>query len=56
MFKNLIVDTARAKTEASEISKLFPIDKFYHTTGLPDINPIWPAAKILWIKKNEPDV
>lgn len=55
--RNAIVwlDT-RAKTEASEISKLFPIDKFYHTTSLPDINPIWPVAKILWIKKNEPDV
>lgn len=55
--KNAIVwlDT-RAKTEASEISRVFSIDKFYHITGLPDINPVWPAAKILWIKKNEPDV
>ncbi len=55
--KNAIVwlDT-RAKNEAFEISKVFPLDEFYHTTGLPDINPTWPVAKILWIKKNEPDI
>ncbi|MCD6256569.1 hypothetical protein J7J45_00725 [Candidatus Aerophobetes bacterium] len=55
--RNAIVwlDT-RAEKEALEIAKNFPSDLLYKTTGIPELSPIWPAAKILWLKRNEPDV
>lgn len=55
--KNAIVwlDT-RAEKESKEIAKNFSSDLLYKTTGIPEMSPIWPAAKILWLRKNEPDV
>jgi len=55
--RNAIVwlDT-RAEKEAKEIAKNFPPEILYKRTGIPEISPIWPAPKILWLKKNEPDV
>jgi len=57
VLRNAIVwlDT-RAEKESKEIAKNFPPDLLYKTTGLPEMAPIWPAPKILWLKKNEPDV
>jgi len=46
------IDT-RAKDESLEISRAFPADEFYHVTGLPNVNPMWPAVKILWMRKNQ---
>lgn len=46
----------RAGTEASEIGKAFQTDEFYHVTGLPEVVPYWPIAKIMWIKRNEIEV
>jgi len=46
----------RAKAESLEISRTFPADEFYHVTGLPNVCPVWPAAKILWMKKNQPRI
>jgi len=46
----------RAKDESLEISRTFAPDEFYHVTGLPNVNPMWPAVKILWIKKNQPHI
>jgi len=43
----------RAVAESLEISGAFSIDKFYHITGLPEVSPMWPAAKILWMRKNQ---
>lgn len=55
VLRNAIVwlDT-RAEKESLEIAKNFPLDLLYKTTGLPEMSPIWPAPKILWLKKNEP--
>lgn len=57
VLRNAIVwlDT-RAEEESAEIAKNFSSELLYKTTGLPEMSPIWPAPKILWLKKNEPDV
>ena len=57
VLRNAIVwlDT-RAEKESAEIAKNFTSELLYRTTGLPEMSPIWPAAKILWLKKNEPDI
>jgi xylulokinase len=46
----------RAVKEAEEIQGAFPIERFYDHTGQPEISATWPASKILWIKRNRPDV
>jgi len=46
----------RAQEEAEEIGRRFPPEETYLTTGQPDVLPNWPACKILWIKKKEPQV
>jgi len=57
VLRNAIVwlDT-RAEEESQEIAKNFPPELLYKKTGLPEMSPIWPAPKILWLKRNEPDV
>jgi xylulokinase len=44
----------RATSEAQLIRERFGRDAFFETTGLGEISPIWPACKILWIRRNEP--
>ena len=46
----------RSKAESLEISQAFSPDEFYHVTGLPNVSSMWPAAKVLWIKKNQPHI
>jgi len=46
----------RARTEMREISQIFSADEFYHFTGLPNISSMWPVAKILWMRKNQPHI
>lgn len=57
VLRNAIVwlDT-RAEEESAQITKNYPPELLYKTTGLPEMSPIWPAPKILWLKENEPDV
>ena len=57
VLRNAIVwlDT-RAEEESTRIAKNFAPELLYKITGLPKMSPIWPAPKILWLKKNEPDV
>ena len=57
VLRNAIVwlDT-RAQEESLGIARNFPPELLYETTGLPEMSPIWPAPKILWLKRNEPDV
>jgi sugar (pentulose or hexulose) kinase len=49
------IDT-RSTKEAEEISMSFNIKEMYRKTGYAYVDPSWPAARILWIKKNEPEV
>lgn len=46
----------RATKEAEEIEEYFGRKKVYEVTGQPEITATWPACKLLWVKKNEPDV
>lgn len=57
VLRNAIVwlDT-RAEEESARIAKNFLPELLYKTTGLPEMSPIWPAPKILWLKEHEPDV
>jgi xylulokinase len=47
----------RAQEEAETLSKEFDADyRSFKTTGQVKIVPTWPASKILWIRKNEPEI
>ena len=45
----------RSQAECEELRRVFEPDMSYRVTGQPEIIPTWPATKILWIRKNEPD-
>ncbi len=46
----------RATAEADEIKQAFGNKRVYDVTGQPEITATWPASKLLWFKKNKPDV
>ena len=46
----------RAVEEAEIIEKHFTRKKVYEITGQPEVTATWPACKLLWVKRNEPDV
>jgi xylulokinase len=45
----------RARAEADELSTLATRDELYRVTGQTDFDPTWSAAKVLWVKKNQPE-
>lgn len=44
----------RATAEARDLGDRFPDALVYDRTGVPDVNPTWPAAKLLWWRRNDP--
>lgn len=46
----------RATQEADIINEHFGRKKVYEITGQPEITATWPACKLLWVKRNEPEV
>jgi len=46
----------RATAEARALGERFSNAQVYDRTGIPDVNPTWPAAKLLWWRANEPDL
>ena len=46
----------RAVEEAEEIKAHFGLKRVYEVTGQPEITAGWPASKLLWFKKNKPDI
>ena len=46
----------RATAEAEMIEAHFGRQKVYEITGQPEITATWPACKLLWVKRNEPEV
>jgi len=46
----------RATAEAAEIEKHFGRKRVYEVTGQPEVTATWPACKLLWVRKNEPEV
>jgi sugar (pentulose or hexulose) kinase len=49
------IDT-RSIAEANEIASNFDTEKMFTKTGYPEVDPSWPATRILWMKKNEPEI
>jgi len=46
----------RSKNESEMIREQFGIDAIFRVTGQPEVVPTWPATKILWLRRNEPEI
>ena len=46
----------RAQEECDIIEKTFGRRKVYEVTGQPEVTATWPACKLLWVARNEPEV
>ncbi len=46
----------RAVKEADEIAARFGARRVYEVTGQPEITATWPASKLLWVRKNRPEI
>nr|MBQ4456942.1 hypothetical protein [Clostridia bacterium] len=46
----------RACRESAELKKVFSRRSIYEVSGQAEMVATWPAAKILWLKRNEPDL
>lgn len=46
----------RATEEAELIEQHFGRQKVYELTGQPEVTATWPACKLLWVKRHEPEV
>lgn len=46
----------RATAESEELEQHFGRPTIHSVTGQPSMDPIWPAAKILWLKRHRPEV
>ncbi|MBQ6937771.1 MAG: hypothetical protein IJN36_04570 [Clostridia bacterium] len=46
----------RAEEEARIIEEHFGRKKVYEVTGQPEITATWPASKLLWVRRNEPEI
>ena len=46
----------RADKQAVELREKFGDEKCYEVTGQVSFEACWPAAKVLWIKQNEPEI
>lgn len=46
----------RALAESREIADALGVERIYDATGVPAIVPTWTACKILWWRRNEPDL
>lgn len=46
----------RSVEEAREIEEHFGLDEVHRVTGQPQVVPTWPATKIRWLARHEPDV
>ena len=46
----------RATEEAELIASHFGHKRVYEVTGQPEITATWPACKLLWVKRNKPEI
>ena len=46
----------RATAEAEWIEQRFGRQRVYEITGQPEITATWPASKLLWVMRNEPEI
>jgi sugar (pentulose or hexulose) kinase len=52
----IVWSDSRAVGEASELAAEFGDETVYRVTGQVSMVPTWPAAKILWLRRHEPEV
>ncbi|HEX8940721.1 MAG TPA: FGGY family carbohydrate kinase [Candidatus Limnocylindrales bacterium] len=45
----------RADDEAAELAARFDPSEVYERTGVPAVVPTWPACKLLWLRRHEPE-
>jgi len=45
----------RSAQEAADLEARFGLDDLARRSGQPQMIPMWPATKILWLRRNEPD-
>jgi xylulokinase len=53
--KALVWMDSRSQPEADEMAEVFGVQRLLEISGQPDIGPIWPATKLRWLSKHEPD-
>lgn len=46
----------RAAAESAELAELIGVEQLYSTTGQPAMMATWPAAKIRWLNRHEPQI
>lgn len=46
----------RSQRECAELAERFDREQSYRITGQPEIIPTWPLTKILWLRRNEPEL
>lgn len=46
----------RSKNECEELASVFDNESCYHITGQPELIPTWPITKILWMRRNKPEI
>lgn len=46
----------RADSEAQEIEAKLTRRRIYEVTGQPEVTATWPACKLLWVRRHEPEV
>jgi sugar (pentulose or hexulose) kinase len=46
----------RSQAEADEVSAHFGAERVFQVTGQPEITPTWPATKMLWLRRHQPQV
>ncbi|MGG3306687.1 FGGY family carbohydrate kinase [Paenibacillus lautus] len=46
----------RSRKECEELSSVFDSELCYRITGQPELIPTWPITKMLWMKRNKPDI
>lgn len=46
----------RSVEEANQIKDRFGAQRIMDVTGQPEVLPTWPATRILWLRKNEPQI
>ena len=46
----------RATAEADELRERFGEQTVYEITGQPEVTATWPACKLLWLRKHEPEL
>jgi len=46
----------RSQAEADEVRARFGVETVFEITGQPEIAPTWPATKIMWLRRHEPQI